>query len=31
MLKTKDIKKSLKAGSIAASKALNFVGGVKQE
>lgn len=30
-LKTKDIEKSLKAGSIAASKILNFVGGVKQE
>lgn len=30
-LKTKDIEKSLKEGSIAASKVLNFVGGVEQE
>ncbi len=30
-LKTKDIEKSLKAGSIAASKVLSFIGGVKQE
>lgn len=30
-LKNKDIQKSLEAGSIAASKVLNFVGGVKQE
>lgn len=30
-LKTKDIEKSLKAGSIAASKVLSFVGGVKQD
>lgn len=30
-LKTKDVEKSLKAGSIAASKVLNFVSGVNQE
>ncbi|PWH83327.1 kinase [Algibacter marinivivus] len=30
-LKTKDIEKSLKAGSITASKVLNFIGGVEQE
>ena len=30
-LKTNDIEKSLKAGSIATSKVLNFVGGVEQE
>jgi fructoselysine 6-kinase len=30
-LKAKDVKKSLKAGSIAASKVLNFVGGVEQD
>ena len=30
-LKSKDVKKSLKAGSIAASKILNFVGGIKQD
>ena len=30
-LKTKDVEKSLKAGSMAASKVLNFIGGVKQE
>jgi sugar/nucleoside kinase (ribokinase family) len=30
-VKTKDIKKSLKAGSIVASRVLNFIGGVEQE
>lgn len=30
-LKTKDVEKSLKAGSIAASKVLGFTGGVKQD
>lgn len=30
-IKTKDIKKSLKVGSIAASKVLNFIGGIEQE
>ena len=30
-VKSKDIEKSLKAGSIAASKVLSFIGGVKQE
>jgi len=30
-LKTKNIEKSLKAGSIAANKVLNFVDGVEQE
>ncbi|MBT8266646.1 MAG: carbohydrate kinase family protein [Nitrosopumilus sp.] len=30
-LNTKDVKKSLKAGSIVASKVLNFVGGVEQD
>lgn len=30
-LKTKDVENSLKAGSVAASKVLNFVGGVEQE
>lgn len=30
-VKTRDVEKSLKAGSVAASKVLNFIGGVEQE